>query len=87
MAKAALPKTSTVVSLKVTLRDTKPPIWRRLLTADTMTLADLHKAIQGAMGWHETHISTSSTSMGGNTATPAPSTTLPTNDASRSAVC
>lgn len=58
MAKAALPKTSasTVVSLKVTLRDTKPPIWRRLLMTDTMTLADLHRVVQGAMGWHDTHL-------------------------------
>jgi hypothetical protein len=58
MARTALPKTgvSTVVSLKATLRDTKPPIWRRILMADTMTLADLHKAIQGAMGWHDAHL-------------------------------
>jgi hypothetical protein len=40
----------------VTLRDTKPPIWRRLLMADAMTLADLHRAIQGAMGWHDAHL-------------------------------
>ena len=58
MAKTAIPKTgaSTVVSLKVTLRDTKPPIWRRLLMADTMTLTDLHMAIQGAMGWYDAHL-------------------------------
>jgi len=56
MARAALPKTSTVASLKITLRGTKPPIWRRLIMPDTMTLADLHKAIQAAMGWHDTHL-------------------------------
>jgi hypothetical protein len=46
----------TVVVLKVTLRDIKPPIWRRLLVPATMTLADLHEAIQAAMGWYSAHL-------------------------------
>ncbi|MBA2432718.1 MAG: plasmid pRiA4b ORF-3 family protein [Chthoniobacterales bacterium] len=53
------PKTSAgngVLSLKVTLRGLKPPIWRRLLVASTMTLGDLHAAIQAAMGWHDSHL-------------------------------
>jgi hypothetical protein len=45
-----------VLSLKVTLRDARPPIWRRLLVADTMTLAHLHRAIQAAMGWMDSHM-------------------------------
>ena len=54
-----MPKKSagtTIVSLKVTLRGTKPPIWRRLLMPDTMTLDDLHQAIQAAMGWGDCHL-------------------------------
>jgi hypothetical protein len=47
--------TATVFSLKVALRGSKPPIWRRLLVADTVTLADLHETIQGAMGWGRCH--------------------------------
>jgi hypothetical protein len=43
-------------SLKVTLRHTKPPIWRRILMPGRMTLADLHQAIQVTMGWHDAHL-------------------------------
>jgi hypothetical protein len=46
----------TVINLKVTLRGTKPPVWRRLLVPGTMNLADLHQAIQAAMGWHDAHL-------------------------------
>jgi hypothetical protein len=59
MAKITRAKSSAsknVVSLKVTLRGTKPPIWRRLLMQDGMTLGDLHHAIQAAMGWHDCHL-------------------------------
>src|SRR3954462_9598158 len=44
------------LSLKVTLRDTKPPVWRRLLIPGEMTLGDLHQAIQAAMGWDGGHL-------------------------------
>jgi Plasmid pRiA4b ORF-3-like protein len=47
---------TTIVSLKVTLRGVKPPIWRRLLVPSTMTLGDLHLAIQAAMGWEDCHL-------------------------------
>lgn len=42
--------------LKVTLRHSKPPIWRRLLVASDTTLDDLHYAIQIAMGWENAHL-------------------------------
>ena len=44
------------LSLKVTLRDTKPPVWRRLLIPGEMTLGDLHQAIQAAMSWDGGHL-------------------------------
>lgn len=58
MTKPTLAKHSAtdVVSLKVTLRGVKPPIWRRLLVPGTMTLGDLHQAIQAAMGWRDCHL-------------------------------
>jgi hypothetical protein len=45
-----------VVSLEVTLRDTKPPVWRRLLVPGETTLADLHRAIQAALGREDCHL-------------------------------
>jgi len=58
MAKPTLSKNSAtdVVSLKVTLRSVKPPIWRRLLMLSTMMLGDLHQAIQAAMGWRDGYL-------------------------------
>jgi hypothetical protein len=59
MPKTVEPKRSdnkSIVSLKVALRGTRPPVWRRLLMPGTMTLADLHQAIQAAMGWEDCHL-------------------------------
>jgi Plasmid pRiA4b ORF-3-like protein len=50
------PAAADVLSLKVALRNTKPPIWRRILMPESMTLADLHLAIQTAMGWYSCHL-------------------------------
>ena len=57
--KTVVPKTvasKNIITLKVTLRGAKPPVWRRLVMPGTMTLADLHQAIQAAMGWHDSHL-------------------------------
>jgi hypothetical protein len=61
MAGTVKPKSDVnqnVVSLKVTLRDTKPSVWRRLLVPGETTLGDLHRAIQAAMGWENYHLHT-----------------------------
>jgi hypothetical protein len=80
MAKTVEPRRSagkSIVSLKVTLRGTRPPVWRRLLMPDEMTLGDLHQAIQATMVGMMS-ISTPSTSAAGSTAIGTPLTTSPT---------
>jgi hypothetical protein len=59
MAKPAAPKKPAakgVLSLKITLRNVKPPIWRRIAVRGGMTLGDLHVAIQAVMGWENGHL-------------------------------
>jgi hypothetical protein len=45
------------VELTVTLRDVAPPVWRRLVVPEQMTLRDLDRLLQVAMGWQGTHLS------------------------------
>jgi len=45
-----------IYQIKVTLEDSKPPIWRRLLVRSDITLARLHLIIQAAMGWWDAHL-------------------------------
>lgn len=47
---------ASVFQLKVTLLNTKPPIWRRVLVEGSDTLADLHEIIQAAFGWWNCHL-------------------------------
>ncbi len=50
------PTTGNMFQLKVTLLDTKPPIWRRVLIDGGGTLDHLHEVIQAAFGWWNTHL-------------------------------
>ncbi len=45
-----------IYQIKLTLLDTKPPIWRRLLVPSDMTLERLHIVLQAAMGWENRHL-------------------------------
>lgn len=45
-----------VFQLKITLKDIRPPIWRRLLVPGALTLDRLHDTIQKAMGWEDYHL-------------------------------
>ncbi|MGH3462900.1 MAG: plasmid pRiA4b ORF-3 family protein [Kribbellaceae bacterium] len=53
-AKAAF--ASSVCQLKITLLDLRPPVWRRISVPATITLPELHAAIQTAMGWTDSHL-------------------------------
>lgn len=53
MAKKA--ESGVVYQLKITLHNTKPPIWRRVQVKDC-SLAKLHGIIQGSMGWYDSHL-------------------------------
>jgi len=41
----------TAYGLLITLRHLEPPVWRRVVVPGSLTLAQLHRVIQGAMGW------------------------------------
>jgi len=45
-----------IYQIKVTLRGTRPPIWRRLLMPAELTLEQLHAVLQAAMGWDDSHL-------------------------------
>jgi len=45
-----------IYQLKVTLDDSKPPIWRRLLVPGNINLFELHAIIQLSMGWTNSHL-------------------------------
>jgi hypothetical protein len=45
-----------VAALSVTLLDTQPPIWRRVLVSANIRLDRLHDVIQAAMGWQDYHL-------------------------------
>ena len=47
---------SEIYQLKITLRESKPPIWRRVLVEGAINLYELHEIIQIAMGWTDSHL-------------------------------
>jgi tetratricopeptide (TPR) repeat protein len=49
-------RADAVYQLKVTLRGSRPPIWRRLLVRADTRLSRLHEILQVAMGWPDDHL-------------------------------
>ncbi len=45
-----------IYQIKITLNNSKPPIWRRFLVESNAKLPDLHKIIQTVMGWTNSHL-------------------------------
>ncbi|WKZ18047.1 MAG: plasmid pRiA4b ORF-3 family protein [Candidatus Jettenia sp. CY-1] len=46
----------TVYQLKITLKHSQPPIWRRVQVRANINLHDLHRVIQVVMGWTNSHL-------------------------------
>ena len=47
---------SNILQFKITLKNSKPTIWRRFLIEDKLTFHDLHLVIQNVMGWTNSHL-------------------------------
>lgn len=45
-----------IYQLKVTLKHSKPAIWRRILVSSDMKLSDFHYVLQTTMGWTNFHL-------------------------------
>ena len=50
------PDESPVFQLKITLQESKPPIWRRIQVRGSTTLSKLHQILQTVMGWTDSHL-------------------------------
>jgi len=50
-----IPASERLYQFKITLKDIKPPIWRRIQSKDC-TLDTLHEHIQTSMGWTNSHL-------------------------------
>jgi hypothetical protein len=51
----AIPAAERIFQFKITLKDSQPPVWRRIQVKDC-TLDKLHDHIQTAMGWTNSHL-------------------------------
>ena len=47
---------SQIYQFRIGLKDTRPPVWRRIQVPEIYTFWDLHVAIQDAMGWQDKHL-------------------------------
>ena len=56
MPKKSAAQDSKILRFKVTLKGSKPPIWRRFEVPDTFTLGNLHYTLQIVMGWTNSHL-------------------------------
>ena len=45
-----------VYQFKITLNNSKPTIWRRIVVPSNYSFWDLHIAIQDSMGWYDCHL-------------------------------
>lgn len=53
---AHIKETEEILQLKISLKNAKPPIWRRILIEKEFSFEDLHNVIQDVMGWGNAHL-------------------------------
>ncbi len=46
----------TLLQFTITLTGVRPPIWRRVLVPERLSLSGLHDVIQEVMGWTDSHL-------------------------------
>ena len=46
----------SLLQFKITLKGLRPPVWRRFLVPEGLSLSDLHHVIQEVMGWLDSHL-------------------------------
>ena len=56
MAWAQWTPTRAVYQIKVALKGSKTPIWRRILVTSETTLAKLHRMLHRVIGWEGSHL-------------------------------
>ena len=42
--------------LKITIKNSRPPIWRRIIVPEHITFVDLDDIIESAFGWTHDHM-------------------------------
>ncbi|MCP4606068.1 MAG: hypothetical protein GY847_37085 [Proteobacteria bacterium] len=52
----SMPAQAHIYQIKVTLDESKPPIWRRILVSGNSTLSKFHHILQVTMGWTDSHL-------------------------------
>ena len=45
-----------ILQLKISLKESSPPVWRRLLVPGSTTLSECHEILQTVMGWTNKHL-------------------------------
>ncbi|MDF5736634.1 MULTISPECIES: IS1096 element passenger TnpR family protein [unclassified Nostoc] len=56
MASKKSASNQTIYQLKITLKNIRPPIWRRIQVLSSTTLEQLHLIVQEVMGWDNYHM-------------------------------
>lgn len=49
-------KANEIIQLKIKLKGSKPPIWRRIQVERSASFLQLHRIIQLVMGWTDSHL-------------------------------